>query len=95
MDLASLKDLISCARGEIPSDILILNGTLINVLTKETYLADISIYKDKIANVADPGILSTENSKKVIDAKGKYISPGFIESHLHIESTMLPPVEFA
>ena len=95
MDLASLKDLISCARGEIPSDILIQNGTMINVLTKETYLADISIYKDKIANVADPRILTAENSKKVIDAKGKYISPGFIESHLHIESTMLPPVEFA
>jgi len=95
MDLGSLKELISCARGEIPADILILNGTLINVLTRETYLADISIYKDKIANVAEPGILTPENSKKVIDARGKYISPGFIESHLHIESTMLPPIEFA
>ena len=95
MDLSSLKELISCARGEIPSDILILNGTLVNVLTRETYPADISIYKDRITNVAEPGILTPENSKKVIDAKGKYVSPGFIESHLHIESTMLPPIEFA
>ena len=95
MDLSSLKELISCARGEIPSDILIQNGKMINVLTKEIYHADIAIYKDRIANVAEPGILTAENSKKVIDAKGKYVSPGFIESHLHIESTMLPPMEFA
>ncbi len=95
LDLSSLKDLISCARGEIDSDIIIQNGTLINVLTRETYLADISIYKDRIANVAEPGILDPSNTKKVIDAKGKYISPGFIETHLHIESTMLPPTEFA
>ena len=95
MDISFLKGLISCARGEIPSDILILNGTLINVITRETYLADITVYRNRIANVTDPGVLDPNNSKKVIDAKGKFISPGFIESHLHIESTMLPPSEFA
>ncbi len=95
MDISFLKELISCARGEIPADIHILNGTLINVITRETYLADISIYKNRIANVAKPGVLDPQYCKKVIDARDKYISPGFIESHLHIESTMLPPSEFA
>jgi adenine deaminase len=95
LDISFLKELISCARGETPSDVLIQNGTLVNVITRETYLADITIYKNRIANVSDPGVLDPENSKKVINALGKFISPGFIESHLHIESTMLPPSEFA
>ncbi len=95
LDISFLKELISCARGEIPSDILIQNGTLVNVITRETYLADVAIYRNRIANVAEPGILDPANSNNIINAQGKYISPGFIESHLHIESTMLPPSEFA
>jgi len=95
MNLIELKNLISCARGEIPSDFLIRNGTLINVLTRELYKADISIYHNYIANVAAPEELNPSNSKRVLDISGKFIVPGFIETHLHIESTMLPPIEFA
>ena len=68
---------------------------MINVLTREVYKADISIYKDRIANVSEPNILKPENTKKVIDAEEKFVSPGFIETHLHIESSMLPPSEFS
>ncbi len=95
MDLSQLEKLISAARGEIPSELLIQHGTLINVITREMYKADISIYGNRIANVTEPKKLDPSNSKKVIDATGKYVTPGFIESHLHIESTMLPPSEFA
>ncbi|MFW9903898.1 MAG: adenine deaminase [Candidatus Thorarchaeota archaeon] len=95
MNISFLKELISCARGEIPSDLLIKNGTLVNVITRELYGADITIYSNRIANVAKPGSLDPGNSKTVMDMTGKYVSPGLIESHLHIESTMLPPSEFA
>ncbi|MFX0125539.1 MAG: adenine deaminase [Candidatus Hodarchaeota archaeon] len=95
MNVSFLKELISCARGEIPSDILIQNGTLVNVITRELYEADIAIYCNRIANVAKQGSLDPENSRNVIDIYGKFVSPGLIESHLHIESTMLPPSEFA
>ncbi|MHA2245481.1 MAG: adenine deaminase [Candidatus Hodarchaeales archaeon] len=95
MTISSLKELISCARGEIPSDLLIQSGTLVNVITRELYKADITIYGNHIANVAEPNSLDIENTQRVIDVKGKFISPGLIESHLHIESTMLPPTEFA
>ncbi|MFX1516326.1 MAG: adenine deaminase [Promethearchaeota archaeon] len=95
MDISFLKELISCARGEIPSDLLIKNGTLVNVITRELYKADIAIYNNRITNVATPGSLDPENTKKQMDMTGKYISPGLIESHLHIESTMMPPSEFA
>ncbi len=95
MDLSRLKNLISAARGEIPSELLIQHGTLINILTREMYKADITIYGNIIVNVAEPNTLDPLNSQKVLDATGKYISPGFIDSHLHIESTMLHPSEFA
>ncbi len=87
--------MISCARGEIPSDILIQKGTLVNVITCELYKADITILKNRIANVSEPNSLDPDNTHHVINAKGKFISPGLIESHLHIESTMLSPTEFA
>ncbi len=87
--------MISCARGEIPSDILIQEGTLVNVITCELYKADITIYNNRIANVSEPNSLDPDNTHHIINAKGKFISPGLIESHLHIESTMLSPTEFA
>ncbi len=87
--------MISAARGDISSDILIKNGLLVNVLTREIYPADIRIFKNKIINVAIPGQIDEKSCKRVLDASGRYIAPGFIESHLHIESTMLPPAEFS
>ena len=95
LDILNLKNLISCARGEIPSDLLVRNGTLINTITREVYKADVAIYNNRIANVSEPGVLNPANTKRILDVTGKFISPGFIESHLHIESTMLPPIEFA
>ncbi|MHA2202324.1 MAG: amidohydrolase family protein, partial [Candidatus Hodarchaeales archaeon] len=95
MNISFLKELISCARGEIPSNLLIQNGTLVNVITRELYEADIAIYSNRIVNVAKQGSLDPKNSQNVIDINGKFVSPGLIESHLHIESTMLPPSEFA
>ncbi len=94
MNISFLKEIISCALGEIPSNLLIQNGTLVNVITRELYEADIAIYSNRITNVAKQGSLDPKNSQNVIDINGKFISPGLIESHLHIESTMLPPSEF-
>lgn len=95
MNLSQLKELISSARGEIPSDLLVQNGTLVNVLTGELYKADLAIYGNRITNVAEPHSLDPSNARRILDIAGKFISPGFIESHLHIESTMLPPIEFS
>ena len=95
MEIAYLKQIISAARGITPSDILIKNGLLVNVLTQEVYPADIRIFQNKIVNVSPPGEIDENTCKQVINAEGKYIAPGFIESHLHIESTMLPPSEFS
>jgi len=94
MNMPELKELIACAKGELNADILIKNGTLVNVITREMYKADITIKGNHIANVAPPNTIEQSTCKEIIDAEGKYVAPGFIETHLHIESTMLPPIEF-
>jgi adenine deaminase len=85
----SIKDRIAIARGEKKAEIVLKNGQLINVFTGEIYSADVAIHKAHIAGVGD------YSGEKEIDLNGKYIAPGFIDSHLHIESTLLSPGEFA
>ncbi|MFC1540431.1 adenine deaminase [Candidatus Margulisiibacteriota bacterium] len=85
----SIKERVAIARGEKKADIVLKNGQLINVFTGEIYSADVAIHKSHIAGVGD------YSGEKEIDLNGKYITPGFIDSHLHIESTLLCPAELS
>ncbi|MFC1511220.1 adenine deaminase [Candidatus Margulisiibacteriota bacterium] len=85
----ALKDRIAIARGEKKANLVLKNGQLINVFSGEIYSADVALHKDHIAGIGD------YTGEKEIDLNGKYITPGFIDSHLHIESTMLHPAELA
>ncbi len=85
-----IEEIIKAAKGEIKSDLVIKNAQVINVHTEEIYKADIAIKDGIIA-----GIGANYNGEKEIDAKGRYISPSFIDGHVHIESSMLLPSEFA
>jgi adenine deaminase len=87
-------ELIEAARGDRPLDFAIKNVNLINVFTCEIYPADIGIYDDRVAVVGPAGIFDLK-AKKVIDGTGKWASPGFVDSHLHIESTMVTPANYA
>ncbi len=90
----NLKLLVRAGKGEIPSDMVVKNGKLINVMTLEIYPADLAIYKDTIVamgNVEDYIGPDTE----IIDAKGKYLSPGLIDGHIHIECSKLSMTSFA
>ncbi|MBC5638336.1 adenine deaminase [Ornithinibacillus sp. BX22] len=87
-------NLISAARGDIPLDLAIENIKLVNVFTGEIYPAAIGIYQDKIAHVTKPGV-TTLQAKQVIDGQGKYAIPGLIDTHVHIESSMLTPSAYA
>ena len=77
------------ALGEAPADVLIKNGKVVNVLTGEIYLANVAIADDVIAGVGDYKV-----GKEVIDATGKYILPGFINTHCHVESSMATPESY-
>lgn len=72
--------------------ILLKNGSVVNVFSEEIERCDVLIEDGKIIGVGD---YSDEIADETVDISGKYVCPGFIDSHIHIESTMLSPVEFA
>ncbi len=72
--------------------LLIKNGKVVNVFTGEIIPADVLIEDGIIIGVGD---YSNEACDSIKDASDKYICPGFIDSHIHIESTMLAPFEFS
>jgi adenine deaminase len=84
------EELIRIARGDQPADLLFKNARLINVYSGEIYLTDIVIAGEQIAAIGQG-----YQAKEIIDLEGRYVCPGFIDAHVHIESSMLPPREFA
>ncbi len=85
-----LSQIIKFARGVEPADILLTGGQVINVYSGEIYRADVAIAANRIV-----GIGAGYHAEEVIDLKGGYVCPGFIDAHVHIESSMVPPPEFA
>lgn len=71
---------------------LLKNGKVINVFTDEIENVDVLIDGDKIIGV---GAYADEDADVIEDVSGKYVCPGFIDGHIHIESTMLTPTELA
>src|SRR5438132_5889752 len=88
-----LKSLLAVARGDAPADLLLTGGKMVNVLSGEIYPAEIAIFGDRIAGVSTtPG---EYRAKETIDLEGQYVAPAFIDAHVHIESSLLLPAEFA
>lgn len=83
-----LKQELKAAAGEQMLDLRIDNVLLVNVFTNEIYPASIGIYNQKIVSV---NFSRTREAREVIDAKGAYAVPGFIDGHIHIETTLLTP----
>ncbi len=76
------------------ADIVLYNGNVINVLTREIYQADVAIKGKYILVVGNSEGLIGDNTL-VVDVSGKFLSPGFIDSHMHFESSMLTVSEFS
>ena len=83
------KDLIEVASGRRKADLVLKNGSVINVFTGEITAADVAIVGDTIAGVG------AYCGAAEVDCTGKYISPGFIDGHLHIESSLVLPDQLA
>ncbi|MCO5732426.1 adenine deaminase [Rhizobium sp. SSA_523] len=84
---------VAAARGDAPFDRLIVNGVLIDMVTGEQRRADIGLVGPLIASVHAPG--SRTDAMELIDAGNGYISPGLIDTHMHIESSMVTPAAYA
>ncbi len=86
----ALSRRIAVARGREPADVVLTNGRLIDVLDGETRIVDIALTDDRIA-----GVGADYEGRQVIDLGGRFICPGFIDAHVHLESSLLHPREFA
>jgi adenine deaminase len=84
---------VKVARGDAPFDILIAGGTLVDVVTGELRPADIGIVGPLIVSVHERG--ARADAAQVIDAAGAFVSPGLIDTHMHIESSMVTPATYA
>ncbi len=88
-------EIINAASGKIKADIILSGGEVVNVYTRELIKADVVITKGRIVHVGLLSIDFEDTETEVIDVSGSIICPGLIESHIHIESSMLTLTEFA
>ena len=87
--------IVDCAMGRIPADILIQDGIWVCVQTGELIPhTDIAITNRRIAFVGPSGKHTIGKETKIIDANGRYMVPGLIDGHMHVESGMLTVTEF-
>lgn len=92
-DAALRARAVAAARGDAPFDVLISGGTLVDVVTGELRPADIGLVGPLIVSVHPTG--SRQDATQVLDAKGGYVAPGLIDTHMHIESSMVTPASYA
>ncbi|MCL2163942.1 MAG: adenine deaminase [Oscillospiraceae bacterium] len=89
------QTLSAVAQGTKPADTVIVGAKLVNVCTKEIMPdTDVAISNGRVALVGDAKHCIGEGTK-VIDAQGQYIAPGFLDGHIHVESSMLGVGEYA
>lgn len=85
-----IKDIIPVSLGKEPADLILKNCKIINVFSGEIEEGNIALFRKRIAGIGD-----YKYGKEILDLKGQYVCPGLIDAHLHMESSMLSPVEFA
>ena len=84
------RDIISVARGEVAADLILANARIVNVFTGQVETGNVAVCDGLIAGVGD-----YREAASVIDVEGKYVAPGFIDGHVHLESSMLGVPEYA
>jgi len=87
--MASLEERIKSASGEGKVDLLIKNGRVVNVFSGEIEKQDVAIFDGVVVGFGN------YEARKTIDVKGDFLCPGLIDSHVHIESSMVTIPEFA
>lgn len=88
--MSVVNHLISVAKGDTPADLLLANARIINTLIGEIEEGNVAIYQGRIAGVGDYSA-----AKEVIDLHNRYLAPGFINGHTHLESSMLDVGQYA
>lgn len=90
MNIEDLKETIEVAQNQRPADLILKNAGVVDIFTHRVIKADVAVHNGFIV-----GIGSYKKARKIIDLKNAYLSPSFIDGHIHIESSLLCPFEFA
>ena len=85
----NLNEIIKAARGEKPADLLVTNARIINVFAGEIVTDSFAVSEGYFIGFGN------YNATETIDARNRFVAPGFIDPHVHIESSMACPTEFA
>src|SRR3954454_9236044 len=80
---------LAVARGDVPADTVVRGGRVLSVFTREWLEVDVAIADGYVAG------LGTYEGRETIDAAGRYVVPGFVDAHVHLESSKLLVDEFA
>lgn len=89
-----MNPVMSSAAGERPFDLVLKNARYVNVFTEEIYAADIGVTAGRVAHVTQPGEAGLTGGREY-DCAGRFAVPGLIDTHVHIESAMMTPANFA
>jgi len=81
---------LAVARGDEPADLLITGGRVVNVFTGEILETEVAIAEGRIA-----GVGTGREALEVLDASGAFVVPGLMDPHVHLESSLVTPMEFA
>jgi adenine deaminase len=96
-DTVAMTDVLAravrVARGLQPADLVIRGARVVDVLTQQIRPADVAIVGDRIVAVGEG--VGVASASETIEAAGRYVAPGFIDAHVHIESSMVAPGRFA
>ena len=87
--LLKKRHIIDVAAGREPADLVLKNATYVDVFSGELDHGDIAVSEGLIVG------LGTYSGKEEVDMTGKIVCPGFIDSHIHLESSLVSPAEFA
>jgi len=95
IEARELQEYMRAALGELAPTLKIVNGFVIDVFTGSVVRADVVVYKDRVVALSSSSEYPASENTVVVDANGAYIAPGFMDAHMHIESTMLVPSQLA
>lgn len=84
-----LEERIRVARGEEPADLVLLNARLVNVFSGEVHTANVAVHAGLVSGIGE------YTGRQEIDLEGRFLCPGLIDGHVHLESAMVHPAEFA
>ncbi len=89
-----LQRTIRYAAGEEPAELLLANARLVDLLAGEIYTADVALADGLVVGIGD-GLSRNYSARARLDLGGSYLAPGFLDAHVHVESSMVAPAEFA